>query len=161
MWRSPIWGRGKSILKIQIWGEKYLQWDFYHSNHPSSLPRVLVLQSPLPHTKFNLATAHECSAVRQAADGGCRNYLGSNNSVSNFCKARKRSSWAMTLAGVPSNTAKGTQPKKGKWKLPSLRQCIFFWNNVTTKMLQRSKEVNQGDLRASFFLNEGRTVTEN
>lgn len=32
MWRSPIWGRGKSILKIQIWGEKYLQWDFYHSN---------------------------------------------------------------------------------------------------------------------------------
>lgn len=41
--------------------------------------------------------------------------------------------------------------KKGKWKLPSFSQCIFFWNNLTTKILQRSKEVNQEDLRVNFL----------
>lgn len=41
--------------------------------------------------------------------------------------------------------------KKAKWKLPSFSQCLFFWNNFTTEILQRSKEVNQEDLRVNFF----------
>lgn len=54
----------------------------------------------------------------------------------------------MTLACVPLNRAIRTLSQKRE----NGNSQVFFWNNFTIKMLQRSKEVNQGDLRVNCFL---------
>lgn len=54
----------------------------------------------------------------------------------------------MTLACVPLNRAIRMLSQKRE----NGNSQVFFWNNFTIKMLQRSKEVNQGDLRVNCFL---------
>lgn len=62
----------------------------------------------------------------------------------------------MTLACVPLNRAIRMLSQKRE----NGNSQVFFWNNFTIKMLQRSKEVNQGDLRVNCFLMK-KEVTEN